>query len=83
MPRLVSRWYGAVSRTKTRHRDDSRKLERVERVEKVEKVEKVEAINTYLSELESDPGRVRSLVAWDWIEHTTRSLPARYEASST
>ena len=43
----------------------------------------MEAINTYLSELESDPGRVRSLVAWDWIEHTTRSLPARYEASST
>ena len=44
--------------------------------------EKVEAVDAYLSELESDPGRVRSLTAWKWIEHTTRSLPAHYVASS-
>ena len=32
--------------------------------------EKVEAVDAYLGELESDPGRVRSLTAWDWIEHS-------------
>ena len=44
--------------------------------------EKVEAVDVYLSELESDPGRVRSLTAWKWIGHTTRSLPAHYVTSS-
>ena len=34
--------------------------------------EKMEAVDAYLGELESDPGRVRSLTAWSWIEHTTR-----------
>ena len=45
--------------------------------------EKMEAVDAYLGELESDPGRVRSLTAWSWIEHTTRSLPAHYAVSST
>ena len=44
--------------------------------------EKMEAVDAYLGELESDPGRVRSLTAWDWIEHSTRSLPAHYTASA-
>ena len=44
--------------------------------------EKMEAVDAYLGELESDPGRVRSLTAWDWIEHSTRSLPAHFTASS-
>ena len=44
--------------------------------------EKVEAVDVYLSELESDPGRVLSLTALKWIEHTTRSLPAHYVTSS-
>ena len=43
--------------------------------------EKVEAVNAYLSELESDPGRVRSLAGWDWIEEAVRSLPSHYAAS--
>ena len=44
--------------------------------------EKMKAVDAYLNELESDPGRVRSLTAWKWIDHTTRSLPAHYAASS-
>ena len=44
--------------------------------------EKMEAVDAYLGELESDPGRVRSLTAWDWIEHSTRSLPAHFTASA-
>ena len=44
--------------------------------------EKMEAVDAYLGELESDPGRVRSLTAWDWIKHSTRSLPAHFTASS-
>ena len=44
--------------------------------------EKMEAVDAYLGELESDPDRVRSLTAWDWIEHSTRSLPAHFTASA-
>ena len=44
--------------------------------------EKVEAVNAYLRELESDPGRVRSLAGWDWIEEAVQSLPSHYAASS-
>lgn len=44
--------------------------------------EKMEAVETYLSELGSDPGRVRSLTAWDWIEHATRNLPLHFMALS-
>ena len=43
--------------------------------------EKMEAVNSYLRELESNPGRVRSLTAWDWIEYSTQSLTAHYAAS--
>ena len=38
--------------------------------------EKMEAVDSYLRELESDPGRVRSLTAWNWIKHSTQSLYA-------
>ena len=44
--------------------------------------EKMEAVDAYLGELESDPGRVRSLTAWNWIEHSTRRLPKHFTASS-
>ena len=44
--------------------------------------EKAEAVEAYLSELGSDPGRVRSLVAWDWIEDAMRNLPSPFMASS-
>ena len=44
--------------------------------------EKMEAVEAYLSELGSDPGRVRSLTAWSWIERTIRNLPTHYAASS-
>lgn len=37
--------------------------------------DKVEAVTTYLTELESDPKRVRSLAGWEWIQHATHSLP--------
>ena len=38
--------------------------------------EKIEAVNAYLRRLESDPGRVRSLAGWDWIEEAVQSLPS-------
>ena len=44
--------------------------------------EKVEAVNTYLSSLESDPARVRSLVGWEWIKRNVQTLPEDYAASS-
>ena len=44
--------------------------------------EKMEAVNAYLSELESDPRRVRSLAGWDWIEEALQSLPSHYAAPS-
>ena len=37
--------------------------------------EKVEAVNAYLHRLESDPGRVRSLAGWDWIDEAVNALP--------
>ena len=42
--------------------------------------DKVEAVNSYLEQLESDPARVRSLVAWGWIEDNVRILPAHFMA---
>lgn len=42
--------------------------------------DKVEAVNAYLGELDSDPGRVRSLAGWDWIEDNVRRLPAHFMA---
>ena len=44
--------------------------------------EKVKAVDAYLSELESDPERVRSLAAWDWIEDNVKRLPAPFMALS-
>ena len=44
--------------------------------------EKVEAVNAYLSRLESDPERVRSLVGWEWIKRNVQGLTADYAASS-
>ena len=44
--------------------------------------EKVKAVDAYLSDLASDPGRVRSLAAWDWIEDNVRRLPAPFMAPS-
>ena len=44
--------------------------------------EKMDAVEGYLTELGSDEGRVRSLTAWDWIEHATRSLPSHFMATS-
>ena len=44
--------------------------------------EKVEAVNAYLRRLESEPGRVRSLAEWDWIEEVVQPLPSYHVASS-
>lgn len=44
--------------------------------------EKIEAVNAYLRRLESDPGRVRSLAGWDWIEEAVQGLPSCHAASS-
>ena len=44
--------------------------------------EKMEAVDSYLRELESDPGRVRSLTNWHWIKRSTQSLPTHYPASA-
>ena len=44
--------------------------------------EKVAAVNAYLGELESDPGRVRSLAGWGWIEDNVQLLPAHFVAPS-
>jgi transposase len=38
--------------------------------------DKVAAVAAYLTELESNPDRVRGLAGWDWIEDTIRRLPA-------
>ena len=43
---------------------------------------RVEAVNAYLRELESDPGRVRSLARWGWIDEAVQNLPSSYAASS-
>ena len=44
--------------------------------------EKIDAVNAYLRRLESDPGRVRSLAGWDWIEEAIQGLPSCHAASS-
>ena len=44
--------------------------------------EKVKAVNSYLRRLESDPGRVRSLAGWDWIDKSVQSLPSCHAACS-
>ena len=42
--------------------------------------DKVAAVAAYLTELESNPDRVRGLAGWDWIEDAIQRLPARYAA---
>ena len=41
---------------------------------------KVAAVAAYLTELESNPDRVRGLAGWDWIEDAIQRLPERYAA---
>ena len=45
--------------------------------------EKVDAVNEYLSRLESDPERVKSLVSWEWIRRNVEGLSEDYAASSS
>ncbi len=42
--------------------------------------DKVEAVHAFLSELESDPDRVRALTAWDWIDEAIQGLPVHLAA---
>ncbi len=42
--------------------------------------DKVEAVDAFLTNLESNPGRVRALTAWDWIGDATEGLPVRLAA---
>ena len=42
--------------------------------------DKVAAVAAYLTELESNPDRVRGLAGWDWIEDAIQRLPAHYAA---
>ena len=42
--------------------------------------EKVTAVQEFLTDLESDPERVRSLTWWDWIKATVQQLPTSYAA---
>ena len=42
--------------------------------------EKVAAVDAFLSELEAEPQRVRSLTGWDWIVDSAQRLPAQYAA---
>ena len=42
--------------------------------------EKVTAVREFLTDLESDPERVRSLTWWDWIKATVQQLPTSYAA---
>ena len=45
--------------------------------------EKMEAVNAYLTKLESDPERVRSLTGWEWIRKNVQGLREDYAASSS
>ncbi len=42
--------------------------------------DKVQAVDAFLTNLESDPGRVRGLTAWDWIGQAIEGLPVRLAA---
>jgi len=42
--------------------------------------EKVMAVEAFLTELETEPERVRSLTDWDWIEDAVQQLPSQYTA---
>lgn len=40
--------------------------------------DKMAAVEKFLMELEADPGRVRSLACWDWIDAAVQQLPTSY-----
>ena len=42
--------------------------------------DKVAAVERYLTGLEPNPGRVRGLAGWNWIEDAIQRLPAHYAA---
>jgi transposase len=42
--------------------------------------EKMKAVHDFLTDLESDPGRVRSLTCWAWIDTAVQGLPTNYAA---
>jgi DDE superfamily endonuclease len=42
--------------------------------------EKMKAVHNFLTDLESDPERVRSLTWWEWIETAAQGLPVTYAA---
>lgn len=42
--------------------------------------DKADAVASYLTRLESNPHRVRTLAGWDWIEDAIQTLPARIAA---
>jgi DDE superfamily endonuclease len=42
--------------------------------------EKITAVHEFLTELESDPERVRSLTWWGWIETAVQALPVTFAA---
>ena len=44
--------------------------------------EKTAAVDEYLSDLESDPERVKSLVSWEWIRRNVQELSEDYTALS-
>jgi hypothetical protein len=41
---------------------------------------KVEAVEQFLTELDADPARLRSLAGWAWIQNALSQLPADYAA---
>ena len=42
--------------------------------------DKVTAVAEYLTKLEAEPERVRSLTWWDWIKAAVQRLPVNYAA---
>lgn len=42
--------------------------------------DKVEAATAYLTELESDPDRVRAIAGWHWIQQAVQALPTQIAA---
>ena len=45
--------------------------------------DKVSAVEEYLSRLESDPERVKSLAGWEWIRRNVQGLPEDYATPSS
>jgi len=42
--------------------------------------DKVAAVEAFLTELESNPDRVRALTGWDWIEEAVQHIPTHIAA---